>query len=283
MSSSQINLLEKYDNFLIDLDGVMWNGHNAIEGSSEAVAYLKSQNKQVYFVTNNAALTREELQQRFSSMSITSSTENLYTTGYAILKYLQINHPSCQKIVVMGMPGLRKYLKDAGYQVVYPSELENPISDLKSLTKIEVEANVDAVVVAYDVNFDYYSALYCSACIQNGASLIGLNKDRFFIFGTSMIPASGCSISFIETASNKKANFIGKPLRFLFDIIREERNLDPERTLMIGDSMESDVLFGINSGIDTCLVLSGVTKEENLHGFEFRPNYVLENLAKVVG
>lgn len=279
---SHLSLLDKYDNFLIDLDGVMWNGPNAIEGSSDAVSFLKSHNKRVFFVTNNAALTREELQSRFTSMSITSSTENLYTTGYAILRYLELNHPGCKKLAVMGMPGLRNYLKLAGYSIVYPPDLENPLKVIKDLLKFEVESEVDAVVIAYDPNFDYFSGLYASACVQNGAALIGLNKDRFFIFGTSMIPASGCSIKFIETACGKNASFVGKPLRFLFDMIAQEHQLEPSRCLMIGDSMESDVLFGINSGIDTCLVLSGVTKEDGISKYEFRPNYVMDSLAGVM-
>src|SRR5574343_236475 len=160
-------------------------------------------------------------------MSITSSTDNLYTTGYAILKYLKQNHPNSKKLAVMGMPGLRKYLKEGGYSIIYPPDLENPLKVIKDLLNFEVEQQVDAVVIAYDPNFDYFSALYASACVQNGAALIGLNKDRFFIFGTSMIPASGCSIKFIETACGKSANFIGKPLRFLFDIICDEHQLEP--------------------------------------------------------
>ena len=279
---SHSRLIDKYDNFCIDLDGVMWNGPNAIEGSSDAVEFLRSHNKKVFFVTNNAALTREELQQRFTSMGITSATENLYTTGYAILKYLKINHPGATKLVVIGMPGLRKYLKDEGYQVIYPPELESKVVDLKSLQTFEVEPGIQVVVVAYDINFDYFGALYCAACIQNGAKMVGLNQDRFFIFGKSIIPASGCSISFIEMATGVKADIVGKPVRFMFDIIVQEQGIDPKRTLMIGDSMESDILFGINSGIDTALVLSGVTTLEKVETFSHRPDYILDCLGKVI-
>ena len=129
------------------------------------------------------------------------------------------------------------------------------------------------------------SAVYCCGdvlpCLQNGADFIALNEDRHFIFGTSIIPASGCTVKFLETATGKQAYVIGKPNRFIFDMIAEEHGLERGKTVMIGDNMESDILMGINSEIDTALVLSGVTSKEQINEFSYRPSYVLDCLGDI--
>ena len=178
-----MSIIETYDNFCIDLDGVMWNGNNAIPGSIEAINYLKSNEKKIFFVTNNASLTRDELETKFKNLGFDTDVGNLYTTGYAISKYLKIYFREIRKLTVLGMPGLRKYLQDEGYNVVYPPELDTTLRTLEDFNNFDVVSDIDVVIAAYDVNFDYFSALYCCACLQNGAEFIGLNQDRFFIFG----------------------------------------------------------------------------------------------------
>jgi phosphoglycolate/pyridoxal phosphate phosphatase family enzyme len=278
-----MNFLEKYDNFCIDLDGVMWNGHIAIPGSVDAINHLIKTQKNVFFITNNAALTREELQTKFIAMGFQADVQNLYTTGTAITKFLSKKYPNAKKIALMGMPGLRKCLTEAGYNIIYPAEMGKSLKTVEDFSSFDVESDIDAVVIAYDVNFDYYAALYCSACLQNGAAFIGLNADRFFIFGKMRIPASGCSLRFLETATGKQAEIIGKPLSFMFELIAEEHGLDLTKTVMIGDSMESDIMMGINSGIDTILVLSGVTSRDGIEKYEHRPSYVMECLGDLLG
>lgn len=276
-----MELVDKYDNFCIDLDGVMWNGNSSIPGSIEAINYLRSKNKNIFFVTNNAALTREELGLKFNELGFTADTDNLYTTGYAIKIYLKRHFPDAKKLVAIGMPGLLTYLRELGYEIIYPPDLNKSINNLQDCIEFDVEPDVGIVVVAYDVNFDYFSALYCCACIQNGAELVGLNLDRFFIYGSSLIPASGCVAKFIETATKKVPQIVGKPMPFMIDIIVEEHGLDRNKMVMIGDSMESDIMLGINSGIDTILVLSGVTAQSDLERYTFRPTLIMESLGSL--
>ena len=137
-------------------------------------------------------------------------------------------------------------------------------------------------ITSYDVNLDYFSVLYCCACLQNGAQLIGLNKDRHFYYGKCLIPASGCTLRFLETATGKQATIIGKPSSFMFEIIAKEHDLKLCETVMIGDSMESDILMGINANIDTILVLSGVTKLDQISSFNYSPSLVLDSLSSII-
>jgi 4-nitrophenyl phosphatase len=274
-----MSILQKYKNFCIDLDGVMWNGNNPIPGSSEAVKLLSALGKKVFFVTNNAALTKEDLLSKFQRLGIEADTNNLYTTGIALIKYLKLHLPGLQKVAMIGMPGLKKILIETGYEVVYPPDFGVSINNMQDFCTFDVDKDIKAVIVAYDVNFDYYSALYCCACIQNGADFIGLNKDRYFIYNDNLIPASGCTLQFMQTATGKTPKIIGKPMPFMFELIADEHSLIREETVMIGDSMESDILMGINASIDTILVLTGVTTLDTLENYNHRPSITIDSLG----
>jgi 4-nitrophenyl phosphatase len=274
-----MSILQKYKNFCIDLDGVMWNGKNSIPGSSEAVKLLCSLGKKVFFVTNNAALSEEDFSSKFQRLGLEPGTYNLYTTSIALIKYLKLNLPNLQKVAMIGMPGLKKKLIESGYEVVYPPDFGVSINDMQDFCSFDVDKDIKAVIIAFDLNFDYYSALYCCACIQNGADFIGINKDRYSIYNDNIVPASGCTLQFMQTATGKTATIIGKPMTFMFELIADEHNLTREETVMIGDSMESDILMGINANIDTILVLTGVTTLGNLENYSYRPSIVLESLG----
>lgn len=123
--------------------------------------------------------------------------------------------------MVLGPPGLLSYLKEAGYEVIYPPSMGKSIKTFEDFNDFEVESDIQAVVTAYDANFDYFAALYCCACLQNGANFIGMSLEGSFICGTSILPGSGNTLKFIETATGKRPYVVGKPMPFLFDIIVE--------------------------------------------------------------
>ena len=277
-----MKFIEKYENFCIDIDGVLWNEDILINQSLGALNFLCSHNKNIFLITNNTNSTKEELLSKLYSFGYTNIITNVYTVGYATCHYLRVNFPNLRKIAVIGLPGLRKFLKSSGYDIIYPSELNITLNNLQDFNNFEVDPDIDAVIAAFDMNFDYFSALYCCACIQNGADFIGLHLDRFAIYGDIKVPATGCIVKFIETATGKKAKIIGKPTDFMFNVIEEEYKIDRHKTVIIGDSMDSDIKMGINCNIDTILVLSGVTKLQDLLKYDYGPNFILNTLAEIV-
>jgi HAD superfamily hydrolase (TIGR01450 family) len=277
----KIDFLRDYDHFCIDLDGVLWNQKGFVDGSVETLKILEAHDKDIFFVTNNANMTFENLEARFSAESLQVPKAKLYSAGYLLIKYLKKHHPCCQKVSIIGPRSLRRLIQDSGYQVIYPPDFDFSINTFEDLRNFEIEENIEVAIVAYDEGFNYFSSLYLSACVQNGASLIGLHRDRCSISEKLIFPASGCWIKFMETATGLQARILGKPMIDLFSLIQEENEINVNRTVMIGDSMESDVLFGISSGIDTALVLTGVTSFNEIKKFDYSPKYVFSSLRSI--
>eukprot|EP00330_Aristerostoma_sp_ATCC50986_P011310 CAMPEP_0114591844 /NCGR_PEP_ID=MMETSP0125-20121206/13807_1 /TAXON_ID=485358 ORGANISM="Aristerostoma sp., Strain ATCC 50986" /NCGR_SAMPLE_ID=MMETSP0125 /ASSEMBLY_ACC=CAM_ASM_000245 /LENGTH=146 /DNA_ID=CAMNT_0001790167 /DNA_START=383 /DNA_END=820 /DNA_ORIENTATION=- len=125
---------------------------------------------------------------------------------------------------------------------------------------------VDAVLVGFDPKFNYYQLSYASVCIQKGAKFFATNEDKYWSIDNLMIPGSAALTSGISMGSGVKPVVMGKPNPHGFEIIADEKgsSLDKSKWLMVGDKIESDILFGKNAGIDTCLVLTGATNEERL-------------------
>jgi HAD superfamily hydrolase (TIGR01450 family) len=151
------------------------------------------------------------------------------------------------------------------------------------LENLHVE-DVDAVLVDYDIQFNYYKLSYASICIDKGARYFATNEDHFWKIGERLLPGTGSIISAIKTVTLRDPIVLGKPNGFAIDLIEKSHNLDRKTTLMVGDKIESDVLFGKNAGIDTCLVLTGTTDECALQNEASKsepilPKYVCKDLS----
>lgn len=275
-------IAELYDNFCIDLDGVLWNHGEFIEGSAESLKYLVDIGKKVFLVTNNTNVQSGQFKSRLESVGLGELLPYLYTTAHALVIYLENYYGKNCKLAIVGSDSLRKFVKEAGFQVIYPPDVKTQEISFDSILNFDVDKDIEVVVVAYDENFDYHSGLYLSACVQNGASLIGLQLDKFFLVGNLKYPSSGCWVRYIETATGKQALILGKPMKLMFEMIKNKNNLDTKKTIMIGDSMDSDIMFGKNSGMDTALVLSGVTRLDQLDNYSFKPDYIINCLGDLV-
>ncbi|CAG9320886.1 unnamed protein product [Blepharisma stoltei] len=273
----------KYSSYIFDCDGVLWKGHRDIPGSFEVLQALKSNGKKLYFLSNNSTKTPEELSQQISSHGYPALPEEIYCSGAAISKYLKRKHPNAKRLYLIGTDQLKAQLAAHGYEILHISNIEQSIiTSFEDIERFATGNPVDSVVVGRDMRFDYNMGYMASLYIQNGASLISANGDSGLVLNSGKtIPGCGPLTAFLEIATRTKAEIVGKPSTFILDIIIEENNLEKETTVLIGDSMDSDIKVGKDCNVDTLLVLSGVTSVEDLPRYDFSPNFILPNLASI--
>ncbi len=247
--------------FICDMDGVIYHGNKILDGVREFVNWLNSENKNYLFLTNSAERTPLELSRKLARMGLEVSEEHFYTSALATAKFLKTQGEGLSAYVI-GEAGIMNALYDAG---IYMNDV-----------------NPDYVVVSETHNYNFEKLEKAIALVNKGARLIGTNPDVTGPTETGIMPATGALISPIEMATGKKAYFIGKPNPFIIRHAMKKLNTHSVDTVIIGDRMDTDIVSGIESSIDTVLVLSGVTDREEIEKFPYRPTYVLNGVGDIV-
>lgn len=249
------NLLEAKDFILFDCDGVIWHGEKAITGAAKVVSSLIQHGKNVVFVTNNSTRPRENYVHKFCRLGFTDvMLDQIFSSSYCSALYLRDVVKICGRVFVIGCDGLRRELQEAGIPCV--EEADDPDATIYDCA---LAPDVKAVLVGHD------------------------DKLTFLKLAKASLTAA------LEVASGRKATVIGKPSRFMFECISSQfRGVDPAQCLMVGDRLETDMLFGSNCGLDTMLTLTGVSQIEEAQEYSnselttnqsLVPNYVVDTIA----
>ncbi|ORX88961.1 HAD-superfamily hydrolase [Basidiobolus meristosporus CBS 931.73] len=256
--------LEKIRNkkaFICDMDGVIYRGNNLLKGVKEFVDWLKRENKKFLFLTNNSAPTPRELSEKLARLGIEVGEEHFYTSGICTAKFLQTQKAggSCYAI---GEPGLTYALYEHGF--------------------IMNDVNPDFVVVGESSSYNYEKIAKAVRLCSGGAKLIGTNLDVNGPDANGVLhPSCGCFANAIELASKKNAFFCGKPSSLMMRYAQRILGCTREETCIIGDRIDTDVLAGVNSEIDSVLVLSGVATKADIEASPFVPTSVLYGVYEI--
>lgn len=262
-------LLHDHDNFIIDCDGVLYTGGVDLPRAKEAIAMLRRLGKRVVFVTNTSSKSREMAVKSLRSRGIEATLEDTVTTASAVADYVSTELPDVRKVYCVGAQGINDEMAKVGIEVLGGGG--SPHTAVTSFTEAEFDAikidpEVGAVVCGWDLTFNFYKMSYASLCIQRGAHFVATNRDAFDKLTNGMIPGNGAAVSSIEVATGQRAINVGKPTKWLSSRVLESRGLDPARTVMIGDRIDTDILFGNNGGMSTVMVLTGTCGEEDIVG-----------------
>ena len=246
--------------FLCDMDGVIYKGNQLLPGVREFVAWLYQENKQFLFLTNGSGKTPRELQQKLARMGLEVAENHFYTSALATAKFLSHQSPGCSAYVI-GEPGLFNALHDA------------------NITFNDVDP--DYVVIGETINYNY--SLICRAMnhVLNGAKLIGTNTDLTGPSESGIIPACRALVAPVEITTGKSAYYVGKPNPLMMRTGLQILGIHSGETAMIGDRMDTDIIAGIESGLDPVLVLSGVTSREQIEQYPYRPRLILEGVGDI--
>jgi NagD protein len=245
---------------LIDMDGVLYRGSELIPGSDRFIAQLRERNIPFQFLTNNSQRTRRDVVAKLARMGIEVEDEHVFTCAMATARFLAQQKPSGTAFVI-GEGGLLTALHQNGYAVV--------------------DHEPDYVVVGEGRTFNLELVEAATRMILGGAKLIATNLDPNCPTQNGLRPGCGAMVAMLESATGVKAFSVGKPSPVMMRAARKELGLTTDETTMIGDTMDTDILGGVQLGFHTVLVLSGGTAREDLRRFAYRPDLVVENLAEL--
>lgn len=248
-------------NIISDMDGVIYRGKNLIPGAKEFIDRLIKNNTKFLFLTNNSEQTALDLKLKLQDKGIDGlKEENFITSAMATAIFLQSQNPN-GKAYVIGGGGLSNELYNVGYSIT--------------------DHEPDYVVVGKTKNLNFEMLKKAVNLINNGAKFIATNPDVIDPVENGIEPACGSIIAAIEAATNKKPYVIGKPNALMMMIAKNKIGVHAQDTMMIGDRMDTDIVAGLEAGMKTCLVLSGVSSKETIKEFPYKPTYIFDSVADI--
>jgi len=244
--------------YLIDMDGVLYRGHELIPGADRFVQQLRAQEIPFRFLTNNSQRTRRDVVAKLARMGIEVEEEHIFTCAMATARFLAKQKENGTAFVI-GEGGLLTALHQNGYAVV--------------------DHDPDYVVVGEGRTFNLELVEAAVRMVLGGAKLIATNLDPNCPTANGLRPGCGAMVAMLEAATGTRAFSVGKPSPVMMRAARKELGLATEETTIIGDTMETDILGGVQLGLHTILVLSGGTARTDLPRYAYRPEVVVESVA----
>ncbi|PTJ16956.1 TIGR01457 family HAD-type hydrolase [Staphylococcus simulans] len=254
--------MKQYKGYLIDLDGTMYKGADEIDGAKQFIDYLNQHDIPHLYVTNNSTKVPEDVVKKLAGFGIEAKPEEVVTSALATAHYIKQENAQAS-IYVIGEGGLRQALLNQG------------------LTLID-DTHLDYVVVGLDTKVDYDKFSQGTLGVRNGAKFISTNQDISIPNERGFLPGNGAITSVITTSTKVQPTFIGKPQPIIMDMAMDVINLPKEEVAMVGDLYETDIMSGINAGIDTIHVQTGVTSKEELAEKDQQPTYTFKDLNEVI-
>lgn len=236
--SSSGSLAERFDAFVIDLDGVVYVGPRLLPGAGDALRELRRMEKHLLFLTNDPRGSRADYAERLKRLGVRSSPAEILTAGAATAAYIQEHeHLRNRRAFVIGSDALKEEIRAIGLDV----------------TQGEAGTTADIVVVGGHEGFHYRELRIAAQAVRSGAVFYATNRDATFPTPDGPWPASGAILAAVETASQRRARVIGKPESYMYETATSMLR-DARRIAVIGDSLESDIEGGRRAGLETILV-----------------------------
>jgi NagD protein len=247
-------------NFLIDMDGVLIHGKKLIPGADTFINNLKAKKIKFLILTNNSIYTPIDLAHRLQVTGIDVEKSNIFTSAMATANFMKLQKEKGNAFVI-GESGLNVAIHNAGY-ILTPDK-------------------PDFVVLGETFDYNFHQVTKAVQLIRDGARFLATNPDPTGPTEDGIAPACGAMAALIERASGKSPFFLGKPNPFMIRSSLNFLGVHSENTVMIGDRMDTDILAGIESGMDTILVLSGVTNMKMLDDFPYVPHQIVKSVADI--
>ncbi len=244
--------------YLIDMDGVIYRGSELIPGAERFIHDLRTADIPFLFLTDNSQRTRRDVATKLQRLGIEIEDEHVFTCAMATARFLARQKPNGTAFVI-GEGGLLNALHNNGYAIV--------------------DKDPDYVVVGEGRTLNFEMVEVALGMIQGGAKLVATNLDPNCPTQTGTRPGCGALVAMLEAAAGVKAFSVGKPSPLMLRAARKDLGLTTEQTIVIGDTMETDILGGVQLGFKTILVLSGGTSREDAARYTYRPDKVVQSIA----
>ena len=252
--------MEDIKNYLTDMDGVILHGRSLIPGAAEFVQRLRARDIPFLILTNNSQYTQRDLQVRLAYMGLEVPSEAIFTSALATAQFLHSQRPGGRAYVI-GESGLTTALHEIGY--------------------ILTDQEPEYVVLGETTAYSFERITRAIRFVTGGARFIATNPDVMGPGEGGIVPATGAVAALISAATGVKPYFVGKPNPLMMRTALRTINAHSENSVMIGDRMDTDIIAGLESGLRTILVLTGVTTREQVERFPYRPTWIKESVAEI--
>ena len=246
--------------YLIDMDGVIVRGSELIPGAEAFLDRLHQRNIKFLILTNNPLYTQRDLQHRLQRLGVNVPVDHIYTSAMATAQFLKKQMPDGTAFVI-GESGLTQALHEAGY--------------------VLTDHHPDYVVVGETTALNYERLTQAVRLVSQGARFIATNPDPSGPGDGGLVPACGATTAFIEAATGVQPYFVGKPNALMMRTALRYLNEHSENAIMVGDRMDTDIRVGTEAGLETVLVLTGVSTREMVEKFPYRPTRIVESVAEL--
>jgi NagD protein len=247
--------------WLMDMDGVLVHEEQAIRGAPEFIAALRDRGAPFLVLTNNSIYTRRDLAARLRASGLAVPEDRIWTSALATATFLEDQRPGGSAFVI-GEAGLTTALHEAGYTLT--------------------ERNPDYVILGETRTYSFSQLTRAIRLIEAGARFIATNPDPTGPSAEGSLPATGSVAALVSRATNVAPYFVGKPNPLMMRSALNAIEAHSEDTAMIGDRMDTDVVSGLEAGLHTILVLTGVATAEAAERFPYRPSRIVDSVADLV-
>ena len=250
--------MNKPKNYITDMDGVLIKGNTMIPGADTFISHLQKKNIPYLVLTNNPVYTPRDLSHRLANIGLEVPKEHIFTSAMATARFLDHQRPDGTAFVI-GESGLTDAVHSVGYVIT--------------------DVNPDYVILGETNAYNYEQLTKAIRLISAGARFVATNPDVSGPSEGGIVPACGAVAALIQSATGKEPLFVGKPNPLMMRTALNYLGVHSEDTMMIGDRMDTDIISGVESGMMTTLVLSGVTGQEDIDKYPYRPHQVLDSIA----
>jgi NagD protein len=247
--------------WLTDMDGVLVHENQAVPGAAELIQRWVDTSKRFLVLTNNSIYTPRDLAARLKQSGLDVPEENLWTSALATAQFMKSQLPHGRAFVI-GEAGLTTALHEAGF--------------------ILTDQKPDYVVLGETRTYSFEAITRAIRLIGEGARFIATNPDATGPSPEGPMPATGAIAALITKATNREPYIVGKPNPMMFRSAMNRIEAHSETTAMIGDRMDTDIIAGMEAGLHTVLVLSGITQPEDVEAYPFRPDQTLGSVADLI-
>jgi 4-nitrophenyl phosphatase len=251
--------------FIFDLDGTVYRDDAVLPGARETISALRARGHRVLFASNNSTRTRAAYLEKLQQMGLEVETDGLATTAYATGVYLRRLPEPPRSLLLVGASALGEEIAAAGLEA-----------------RMDGAPPVDAVVVGLDRTFNYARLAAAQAAVLAGARLVATNRDPQFPSREGLAPGAGSIVAAVEVASGTTAVTVGKPEPHLYQTLVDATHADPRTTVVVGDSLLTDIAAAVPLGLYSVLVLTGVSAAAPAPGTHPQPNLVIPSVAELI-
>jgi len=281
------DLLDKVDVFIFDCDGVIWKGDSLIDKVPAVLEMLRKAGKKIFFVTNNSTKSRKGYLGKFTSLGLEVEAEEIFSSSFAAAAYLEQTKfkETGKKVYIIGEVGIEEELDLVGVPWIGGGSDAGKKIELKSGYALPYDKDVGAVIVGFDREINYHKIQYAQLCINEnpGCEFIATNLDAVtHLTDAQEWAGNGAMTGAIKGCTGREPTLVGKPSPLMIDYMVDKYGISRDRICMVGDRLDTDILFGQNNGLLSCLTLSGVTTQDKLLSKEneIKPDFYVDSIAQ---